>query len=340
VLLIGAWLSEHFSGWVRIYNRVQRLFSIAVIGLEDGWGMELRHLECFLAVADELNFTRAAQRLHIVQSAVSAAIRSLEHDLGATLFERDSKRVALTDAGAALLPEARATLAAAQAARDAVGEVRGGLRGTVNIGTMTSVGILDLPALFGEFHARHPAVAIRLRAAPSGSAGLAQSLLEGRLDIAFLSLPGRPPAGLSVRELATVPLVAILPAGHRLAAAHEVGLAALVDEPFIDSPVGYGNRAVVDRELAAGGMRRHVAIEVTDIATATAYVGHGLGVALMPAFAVRRDPRVRPVPVEQGTLNWSLSVATAAARRPSAAVKALLAMVDGHVHAGATATAP
>ncbi|MFC6081482.1 LysR family transcriptional regulator [Sphaerisporangium aureirubrum] len=295
--------------------------------------MELRHLECFLAVADELNFTRAAQRLHIVQSAVSAAIRALEHDLGATLFERDSKRVALTDAGAALLPEARATLAAAQAARDAVGEVRGGLRGTVNVGTMTTVGILDMPALFGEFHARHPAVTIRLRAAPSGSAGLAQSVLEGRLDIAFVSLPGRPPAGLTVRELATVPLVAILPAGHRLAGAHEIRLSALIDEPFIDSPVGFGNRAVVDRELAATGMQRHVAIEVIDIGTATAYVGHGLGVALIPAFAVRRDPRVRAVPVADDTLPWSLGVATATARRPSAAVKALLAMVDGHVHA-------
>ncbi|GAA1518291.1 LysR family transcriptional regulator [Sphaerisporangium rubeum] len=297
--------------------------------------MELRHLECFLAVADELNFTRAAQRLHIVQSAVSAAIRTLEHDLGATLFERDSKRVALTDAGAALLPEARATLAAAQAARDAVGQVRGGLRGTVNVGTMTSVEILDLPALFGEFHTRHPAVTIRLRAAQSGSAGLAQSLLDGRLDIAFVSLPGRPPSGLTVRELATVPLVAVLPVGHRLAEARDVRLADLADEPFIDSPLGYGNRGVVDRELAAGGMRRHVAIEVTDIATAAAYVGHGLGVALMPAFAVRPDPRVRVVPVEEGALRWSLGVATAAARRPSAAVKALIALVDGHVSTGA-----
>lgn len=88
--------------------------------------MELRHLEYFLAVAEELNFTRAARRLHVVQSGVSAAVRALEHELGAPLFERTSKQVALTAAGEALLPEARATLAAAQAARDAVGQVAGG----------------------------------------------------------------------------------------------------------------------------------------------------------------------------------------------------------------------
>ncbi|WP_344980568.1 LysR family transcriptional regulator [Streptosporangium fragile] len=295
--------------------------------------MELRHLEYFLAVAEELNFTRAAQRLHVVQSGVSAAVRALERELGAELFDRDSKRVALTDAGAALLPEARATLAAAQAARDAVGQVRGGLRGTLSMGTMTSVAILDMPGLIGQFHAEHPAVTIRLHVAPSGSAGLAQSLLEGRLDIAFLSLPGRPPAGLGIRELATVPMVAVLPAGHRLAAKEEVTLAALADEPFIDTPVGYGNRAVVDRELAAIGLRRQVAIDVTDIATVAAYVGHGLGVALLPTFAVPYgDPKVRVLPVADRLMSWSLSVATAAARRPSAALSALLTMVDRHVN--------
>ena len=95
--------------------------------------VELRHLEYFVAVAEERNFTRAAARLNIVQSAVSAAIKSLERELGAPLLERTSKRVALTDAGLALLPKARATLDAARDAREAVDEVRGGLRGTLRI---------------------------------------------------------------------------------------------------------------------------------------------------------------------------------------------------------------
>src|SRR6202453_2379718 len=134
--------------------------------------MELRHLEVFVAVAEELSFTRASTRLHLVQSGVSSAIKALERDLGAQLFDRDRHRVMLTDAGQVLLPEARATLAAAQAARDAVSEAQGGLRGTVTVGTMLSTGPLDLPGLLGRFHRAHPGVAVRLRLSATGSPGV------------------------------------------------------------------------------------------------------------------------------------------------------------------------
>src|SRR5579872_965288 len=112
--------------------------------------MELRQLAVFVAVAEEGSFTRAADRLHIVQSAVSAGVRNLETELGATLFDRSTHKVQLTDAGRALLPEARATLAAATAARDAVDAVGGGVRGTVLLGTMQAQGMraaIDLPRL-------------------------------------------------------------------------------------------------------------------------------------------------------------------------------------------------
>ena len=294
--------------------------------------VELRHLEYFLAIAEELNFTRAARRLHVAQSGISAAVRSLERELGAPLFERTSKRVALTDAGTALLPEARNTLAAARAARDAVDQVRGGLRGTLTIGTLTSVDILDLPGLFGRFHAEHPEVAIRLQAAPSGSAGLAQALVAGTLDAAFLSFPGPAPAGLTVRTLASVPMLALLPAGHPLAASAELDLADLAAEPFVDSPVGYGNRAVVDHRMAAEGLNRHVSIEVADIRTAADFVRQGLGVAVLPSFAIpTADPRLAVSPLAGATSHWTLHIATSATRRPSAALRALLALVDRYV---------
>src|ERR1700684_3599116 len=128
--------------------------------------MELRHLEVFVAVAEELSFTRASTRLHLVQSGVSSAVKALERDLGASLFDRDRHRVMLTDAGQVLLPEARATLAGAQ----------GGGRATVTVGTMLSTGPLDLPGLLGRFHRTHPGVAVRLRLSASGSAGLAREL--------------------------------------------------------------------------------------------------------------------------------------------------------------------
>lgn len=179
--------------------------------------MELRQLACFVAVADEGNFTRAAARLHIVQSAVSSTIKSLERELDTPLLDRNSKRVLLTDAGAALLPRARAALHAAQEAADAVAEVRGGLRGTLRLGTLTSVRVLDLPALLGEFHRRHPGVLLQTSALPSGSQGLVEALLERRLDLAFVSLPGPCPAGITLTDLTSSVLDLVVPAGHPLA---------------------------------------------------------------------------------------------------------------------------
>ncbi|MFC8718221.1 LysR family transcriptional regulator [Kitasatospora sp. NPDC057198] len=295
--------------------------------------MELRHLEYFVAVAEELNFTRASRRLHVVQSAVSAAIRVLERELGARLLERSSQRVALTDAGAALLPRARATLDAAQAARDAVDEVRGGLRGSLTLGTLLSVAAVDVPALLGRFHAEHPGVAVRLRLSPTGSVGLAKALQDGDLDVAFLLLPGGPPPGVTARDLLAVRLVAVVRADHPLAGAREVSLAELAAEPFIDFPAGYGNRTVADRAFAAAGLERQVALEVTDITTGAQYVRHGFGVVLLPDFAAPADPDLRTLSVSDHPLAWTLSVATAAARRPSAAVRALLGMVDRFVTA-------
>ena len=119
-------------------------------------GVELRQLATFVAVAEEGSFTRASDRLHVVQSAVSAGVRNLERELGAPLFDRSTHKVQLTDAGRALLPEARATLAAATAARDAVDAVRGGVRGTVVLGTMQAQAMhrINLPGLPAAFR-RH-----------------------------------------------------------------------------------------------------------------------------------------------------------------------------------------
>ena len=133
-----------------------------------------------MVVAEELSFTRASRRLHVVQSGVSSAIQGLERELGAPLFDRDRHRVAPTDAGLALLPEARATLAAAQAAQDAVAQAQAGLRGTLTVGTMLSTGSFDLAALLGRFHASHPGVSVHLRQALAGSAGLAALVIEWR----------------------------------------------------------------------------------------------------------------------------------------------------------------
>jgi len=153
--------------------------------------VELRQLATFVAVAEEGSFTRAADRLHVVQSAVSAGVRNLEKELGVMLFDRSTHSVKLTDAGGALLPEARATLAAAQAAKDAVDEARGGLRGTVVLGTMQAQGMraVDLAGILAAFRAEHPAVEVEIRHV-GGSSEMADEVRGGRLDLAFVALPG------------------------------------------------------------------------------------------------------------------------------------------------------
>jgi DNA-binding transcriptional LysR family regulator len=308
-------------------HHVQRKIPKPIIIIGDTCWMELRQLEYFVAVAEEQHFSRAAVRLHVVQSAVSAAIKSLERELGAQLLDRNAKRVLLTDAGAALLPRARIALDAARDARDAVDEVRGGLRGTLRLGVLTSIRLLDLPALLGEYHRRHPGVLLRTSAAPSGSAGLVAQLTENRLDLAFVSLPGPPPPGIRLIDLASAQLDLVVPAEHPLAGRADVPITELDGLDFVDSPTGFGNRAVADRAFAAAGVQRRVTIEISDIATGVGYAEHGLGIALLPRFLLRDVTTVATLRVTGADLSWPLSLAIPADRAPGAATTELISLV-------------
>ena len=295
-------------------------------------GVELRHLEYFVAVAGERSFTRAATRLHVVQSAVSAAISALERELGAPLFERSAQRVVLTAAGEALLPRARATLDAAQAARDAVHEVGTELGGELTVGTLTGLDGIDFAGLLRQFHSAHPRVSLRLRAATwEGSAGLARALVDGEVDVAFLGVGGRPFPHLHTRELLPIPQVLVVPAEHPLARRKSVTLREVADAPFIDFPVGYTNRTTNDHAFAKAGLDRTISMEVADVALAASFVSAGLGVAILPVRLVPADKRCAALTVTDQSLEFGLHVATAENRRVTAATSALLEMVDGHV---------
>ena len=294
--------------------------------------MELRQLETFVAVAEEGSFTRAADRLHVVQSAVSAGVRKLERELGVALFDRSTHRVALSDAGRALLPEARTTLAAAAAARDSVDQVRGGLRGTVVLGTMQAQGMhtVSVPGLLAAFRARYPGVTVNVRHA-GGSAAMADELREGRLDLAFLALPGRGCPGLELVPLTREPIALVVPAGHRLAARSAVELAELQEETLIDLPSGWGTRMAINRSFAAAGLRRTVAYEVNDTTSVIEFIRHGLAIGMLPPSFVDGIDAVTTVPIRHHAPQFELAIATASDRGLSAAARALLETIERQV---------
>ncbi|HEV7977560.1 LysR family transcriptional regulator [Amycolatopsis sp.] len=286
--------------------------------------MDTRQLEYFVAVAEELNFTRAARRLFAVQSTVSAGIRSLEHELGAALFERSSKRVELTSAGVALLPEAHAAIEAIDRVRGAVTLTKRGIRGRLRVGIFTHLDFVDLPALFGEFHERYPLVDLQLGASPSGSTGLADNVRRGRIDVAFMGLPAQDLAGFRVLELASSAFVAVLPAAHPLAGKESVSLAELAGELWVDAPEGFGNRIAVERAFAAAGLGRTVKAEVADLGEVPRFVRAGLGVAVLPLITYRPTPGIVLLPLDDG-IGWMLSAISRP--KPSPAIAALLELL-------------
>ncbi|HEY8471773.1 MAG TPA: LysR family transcriptional regulator [Natronosporangium sp.] len=269
--------------------------------------MELRQLEQFVAVAEERHFTRAARRLRIVQSGLSASVRALERDLGVTLFTRSTRRVELTEAGRVLLVEARRVLAAAANARDAVAAVQGLLRGRLRVGIMQSMRELRLPEVLADFHAAHPGVEIELSQA--GSAVLAARVRDAQLDLAFVAL-SRPVDGLSLTPLVHVPMVLACAVGHRLADRAGVRLAELDGESFVDFPADWGGRMLLDDTFAAAGLHRRVRFEVGDVSTLLDVVAQRLGVAIVPEN-LPRPANVRYLPLRGIRLMFTVSAAVA-----------------------------
>lgn len=288
--------------------------------------MELRRLEHFVAVAEEQSFTRASRRIHLVQSALSVSIKALEAELGAPLFERTTHQVELTDAGRALLPEARATLAAAQGARDAVDAVVGGLRGTLRIGIMQSVTAFDLAALLVQFHREKPGVELRPRPARGGTMALVRDVASGELDLAFVAVTGREHPGVTLTRLVSEPILLAVPPGHRLESMASVQLEDLAGEMFVEVPTGWGTRLRTDQALAQAGVERVVGVEVADLSTLAELVRAGLGLGFLPASTSVGADRVTFVPLRPQIL-WEVSLAVPSTRSPSAAALAFIDLV-------------
>ena len=243
--------------------------------------LEVRQLRHFVAVAEELSFTRAARKIPLAQSALSASVRSLERTLHTELFKRTGHSVVLTESGEVLLAEARKILKALDEAQDAVADVEGGTRGTVRLGILQALAFPPLADLLFAFREERPQVHLDVRVEPRGSRELLRAVQQNRLDAAFVAIPGEEPADLDVLPLAAVPLAVIIPGHHRLAGKPTIALDELAGETFVDYPEGWGIRRVVDQAFAERRLHREIAVEVGDSQTACALAQCGLGIAFL-----------------------------------------------------------
>ena len=269
--------------------------------------MDSRQLEYFVAVAEELNFTRAAARCHIVQSALSHQIARLEREQGIALFERTSRSVRLTAAGELLLPRARAVLADLEAARTELAELAGVITGRLRLGMIGSTGHAApmVERTLASFHHAHPAVEIAIT--DTGSRHMAEQVRDGELDLAFVGLfADQVPGDLAHRILAEESLVVAVRRGHPLTGA-PADLAVLgAESAFVEMRPESGLRAQVDAAFARAGVTRRIAFELSTSAALVRFVALGFGAAVVPrsAAAVRPDDVV------------VLEFADAAARHP------------------------
>jgi DNA-binding transcriptional LysR family regulator len=286
--------------------------------------MELHQLAYFVAVAEEGNFTRAAERLHVAQPGVSAQVKRLERELGQELLDRSGRTVRLTDVGAAALPHARAALAAVQGVREAVEELAGLVRGQVAIGAVTSAGPVRLPDLLAGFHERYPAVEITLSEANSDT--MLAALREGRLDLAVVGLATDPPPGIATQVLLDEPFLAVTAPSGPLAGRDEVEIPDLDGLPLMALPKGTGLRTALDAAFARVGRTPRIAFEAADPNVLVQLATRGLGVAIVPESLGRyHQAQLQVVGIRGPGLRGVLALAWRTEGPLSPAARALIA---------------
>lgn len=279
--------------------------------------MDLRQLSYFVAVAEEGQFTRAAARVSVAQPAVSAQIRRLERELGEPLFHRDQRMARPTAAGEALLPHARAALAAAERGRDTIASLRGMLHGKLRVGI---AGPVDhrLGKALGDFHRTHPAVEITVT--HEHNAPLLEAVSNGHIDAAVVGVGAQPlPPQVRAHVVATEPLVLAVRRDDPLSRRRSVTLAQLRERPMITLIPGSGLRAVLENACREAGIVPRITAEAGDLGSLVELAAEGLGVAVLPSSATEKaDVAVvkisRPSMSRRTALAWNEAATSPAGR--------------------------
>jgi len=303
--------------------------------------MELRHLRYFVAVADELNFTRAAQRLGITQPSLSSQIRQLETEMGTPLLRRETRGVELTDAGKLMFEEARIILAEVERAKTGVGRRARGETGKINIGSAGATYFHSLiPTIIHEFKKKYPDVVLALEESNT-SLSLAR-VRAGAIDLAFVRPPLSDTDGLMFEPLVKEPVLMVLPAEHPLSRSKSVPLSALAQERIILFTRAI-NPAVYDDILAAiarAGFSPRLGQEAPQAASAIPMVAAGLGVTLAPKSMSRLQPDgVVFIPIERPSLSAEICLAYRRTQR-SAAIRNFVTVARQQAQIAARAVEP
>jgi DNA-binding transcriptional LysR family regulator len=283
--------------------------------------MDLRQLRYLVALAEELNFTRAAANEHIAQPALSQQIRRLEDEIGLALVERTTRHVSLTAAGELLVVRARRVLAELEAAQTELEALRGISTGHVTIGAMHTMGPIDLSLVLARFHELHPDIGLTVR--EQSSEEMAEMLRVDEVDLAFLSVTERVEShGLGLFQLVSEELVVLLPPDHALASRREVRMADLAGQPFISFREGARLRELLITAGREANFEPRVTLESNESQRIRRLVSRGLGVAILP-----RSDAVGP----------GADVAVAALVDPGLRRDITLAWREGRRHAPAAA---
>jgi LysR family transcriptional activator of glutamate synthase operon len=288
--------------------------------------MDLRQLRYLVALAEECHFTRAAAREHVAQPALSQQIRKLEDEVGLPLVERTTRQVTITHAGHLLVARARRILAEVESAQVELLGLRGLESGHVTVGTMHTMGPVDVSLALAIFHERHPAIELTVR--EQSSEELAEMLRDDELDIAFLSVTERVEShGLGLHQLVSEELVVLLPPRHPLARRRTLRMEELEGEEFISYREGARLRELL---LAAGrhaGFQPQIKLESNESGRIRQLVSRGMGVAILPrSDAVAPGADVAVVALTDPALSRDITLAWRQGRRPPPAVAEFLAL--------------
>jgi DNA-binding transcriptional LysR family regulator len=294
--------------------------------------MDLRQLLYFTTLAETLNFRRAAERLNISQPPLTVAIRKLEEELGAPLFTRNPRGVALTAAGDAALGSARAALSQADQVRQAVREGFMGERGRLTVGFVSSAIYAALPRLIPLYRRRFPQVELVLE--ESTSIEIARRIRLRQMDVGLVRLPLLDSAQVDTAVIETDELMAAVPEAHPLASRRSLPLRLLAAEPFVTFPTTSVLHAHILMACHEAGFTPHIAQAAAQVHTILSLVRSGLGVALVPSRAGRYAPEgvklqrlTQPPRIEMG-----LAVARDAASPLAQHFRSLaLAEADSHL---------